>query len=50
MGNTSLGTIAPTIEYRTLPDSQNFVSTEASFEFSSFLQFSQANERSQTGL
>ena len=40
MENTSLGSIAPTVEYRTLPDSKNFMSTEARFELYSFSQFS----------
>ena len=39
MENTSLGSIAPTVEYRTLPDSKNFMSTEARFEFLSLSQF-----------
>ena len=31
MDDTTVGSIAPTVEYRTLPDSQNFISTEACF-------------------
>jgi len=32
MNDTTVGSIAPTVEYRTLPDSQNFISTEACFQ------------------
>ena len=32
MDDTTVGSIAPTVEYRTLPDSQNFISTEACFK------------------
>ena len=46
MDDTTVGSVAPTVEYRTLPDSQNFISTEACFSLTLAAQAADCNVKS----